>query len=63
MPRLCGLLTRDKKAYEYLGTSIENFPSDRAMCDLIEAGGFANATATPLTAGIVTLYVAEARML
>ncbi len=61
LPRLCAVLTRDKKAYEYLGASIENFPGSRAMCDLIEAGGFQNTTATPLTAGIVTLYTAEAR--
>jgi len=61
LPRLCALLTRDKAAYEYLGASIENFPSSRAMSDLIEANGFANTTVTPLTAGIVTLYTAEAR--
>jgi len=60
LPRICAVLTRDKRAYEYLGASIENFPSSRAMCDLIKANGFANTAATPLTAGIVTLYTAEA---
>ena len=59
LPRVCAVLTRDKTAYEYLGASIENFPNSRAMCDLIEANGFTNTTATPLTAGIVTLYTAE----
>jgi demethylmenaquinone methyltransferase/2-methoxy-6-polyprenyl-1,4-benzoquinol methylase len=63
LPRLCALITEEKAAYQYLGASIENFPIDRAMCDLIEAAGFANATATPLTAGIVTLYTAEASVL
>jgi demethylmenaquinone methyltransferase/2-methoxy-6-polyprenyl-1,4-benzoquinol methylase len=60
LPRICAILTHEKKAYEYLGASIENFPSDRAMCDLMEANGFAKARATPLTAGIVSLYTGEA---
>ena len=60
LPRVCTLLTHDKAAYQYLGASIENFPHSRAMCDLIEANGFANTTVTPLTAGIVTLYTAQA---
>ena len=63
LPRVCAVLTRDKTAYQYLGASIENFPSNRALCDLIEANGFVNTTVTPLTAGIVTLYTAEARAL
>ena len=63
LPRLCALITEEKTAYHYLGASIENFPIDRAMCELIEATGFANATATPLTTGIVTLYTAEASAL
>jgi hypothetical protein len=29
------------------------------MCDLIEASGFQNAIAEPLTGGIVTIYAAE----
>ncbi|MGB9155930.1 MAG: class I SAM-dependent methyltransferase, partial [Chthoniobacterales bacterium] len=53
------LITRERKAYQYLGASIENFPSGPAMCDLIEANGFKNAVAEPLTGGIVTIYTAE----
>ena len=45
LPRLCTILTRNKTAYEYLGASIENFPRGRDMCDLINANGFADATA------------------
>ena len=59
LPLASAIITREKEAYQYLGASIENFPSDRAMCDLIEASGFKNATAEPLTGGIVTIYVAE----
>jgi len=59
LPHLCQLITSEKNAYEYLGASIENFPAGRAMCDLIEASGFKNATAEPLTSGIVTIYTAH----
>jgi demethylmenaquinone methyltransferase/2-methoxy-6-polyprenyl-1,4-benzoquinol methylase len=60
LPLASAIITREKEAYQYLGASIENFPSGRAMCDLIEASGFQNVIAEPLTGGIVTIYVAEA---
>jgi demethylmenaquinone methyltransferase/2-methoxy-6-polyprenyl-1,4-benzoquinol methylase len=60
LPLVSAIITREKQAYQYLGASIENFPSGRAMCDLIEAGGFQDANAEPLTGSIVTIYTAEA---
>ena len=39
--------------------SIEEFPSGETMLRLIEANGFRNANAEPLTGGIVTIYTAE----
>jgi len=62
LPLASALITREKEAYQYLGSSIENFPSGRAMCDLIEASGFQNAIAEPLTGGIVTIYAAEVQL-
>ena len=59
LPLASAIITREKEPYQYLGSSIENFPSGRAMCDLIEASGFQNAIAEPLTGGIVTIYAAE----
>lgn len=58
LPRLCALITREQHAYEYLGESIEHFPSARELCRLIEANHFRVVQARPLTAGIVTLYTA-----
>ena len=58
-PLIGALLTRKKDAYEYLGDSIEEFPSGDAMCRLLEQNGFGNARAEPLTAGIVTIYTAQ----
>ncbi len=59
LPFFGSLLTKQKNAYDYLGDSIEEFPNGDAMLRLMEASGFANAKAEPLTGGIVTIYTAE----
>jgi len=56
LPRMAGLLTGQRDAYEYLGGSIEAFPSGTAMCELLESCGFAATSATPLTGGVVAIY-------
>jgi demethylmenaquinone methyltransferase / 2-methoxy-6-polyprenyl-1,4-benzoquinol methylase len=61
LPILGSLLTRQKEAYAYLGDSIEEFPSGEAMVRLMEANGFCNATAQPLSGGITTIYIAGKR--
>lgn len=57
LPRLAGWITRERDAYEYLGGSIEAFPAGRAMTGLLERSGFCEADFTPLTYGVVTVYV------
>jgi demethylmenaquinone methyltransferase / 2-methoxy-6-polyprenyl-1,4-benzoquinol methylase len=59
LPRLAGWLTGQRGAYEYLGGSIEAFPSGPAMTALMTANGFASATARPLSGGIASIYVAR----
>src|SRR6266536_1534680 len=59
LPLLGSFLTRKKSAYDYLGDSIEEFPSRNEMCQLIAASGFPDANAHPLSGGIVTIYTAE----
>jgi demethylmenaquinone methyltransferase/2-methoxy-6-polyprenyl-1,4-benzoquinol methylase len=59
LPMLGCFLTRRKSAYDYLGESIEEFPSGCGMIDLIEASGFRHATLQPLSYGIVTIYTAQ----
>lgn len=59
LPLLGSFLTGKKSAYDYLGDSIEEFPSGRAMIDLIEASGFKHATLQPLSYGIATIYTAQ----
>jgi demethylmenaquinone methyltransferase/2-methoxy-6-polyprenyl-1,4-benzoquinol methylase len=61
LPIIGSLLTRRKAAYDYLGDSIEQFPGGEKMLRLIEANGFRDAAAEPLSGGIVTIYTATKR--
>jgi demethylmenaquinone methyltransferase / 2-methoxy-6-polyprenyl-1,4-benzoquinol methylase len=61
VPLLGSCLTLRKSAYDYLGESIEEFPSGNAMCELMRARGYASPTIKPLTGGIVTIYTAAKR--
>jgi demethylmenaquinone methyltransferase / 2-methoxy-6-polyprenyl-1,4-benzoquinol methylase len=58
LPRLAGLLTGEKDAYQYLGVSIEGFPSGVEMVQLIEGNGFADAEICSMTGGIVEICTA-----
>ena len=58
LPLFAGLITGQRAGYEYLGESIEAFPSGGAMCALMEQNGFHDARALPLAAGIVSIYTA-----
>ena len=59
LPRIARLVTGEEDAYQYLGASIENFPSGSEMCALITQNRFDLATFEPLSGGIVTIYCAE----
>jgi len=59
LPSLGSFLTGKRSAYDYLGDSIEEFPSGHAMTELIEACGFGHATFQPLSYGIATIYTAQ----
>ncbi|MFM5985676.1 MAG: ubiquinone/menaquinone biosynthesis methyltransferase [Sphaerospermopsis kisseleviana] len=59
LPKIAGVLTGNRAGYEYLGESIESFPSGEAMCRLIEDNNFRDARALPLAAGIVSIYTAS----
>ena len=59
LPLLGSFLTTKKSAYDYLGDSIEEFPSGHAMIDLIEASGFKHVALQPLSYGVATIYTAQ----
>ncbi len=59
LPLFGSFLTGTKTAYDYLGDSIEEFPSGGAMCKLMAENGFTRPTFELLTGGIVTIYTAQ----
>jgi len=58
LPLLGSFLTQKKSAYDYLGDSIEEFPSGNAMCELMLRTGYVSPSFERLTGGIVTIYTA-----
>jgi demethylmenaquinone methyltransferase/2-methoxy-6-polyprenyl-1,4-benzoquinol methylase len=58
LPLLGSFLTQKKSAYDYLGDSIEAFPSGDAMCELMRRTGYVSPSFERLTGGIVTIYTA-----
>ena len=56
LPRLGGLITGNQRAYSYLNASVERFPRPPRMIELLRNAGFANATWTGYTFGVVGLY-------
>jgi demethylmenaquinone methyltransferase/2-methoxy-6-polyprenyl-1,4-benzoquinol methylase len=61
LPFLGSFLTQKKSAYDYLGDSIEEFPSGQAMCELMLANGYSSPRFEGLTGGIATIYTAVKR--
>jgi demethylmenaquinone methyltransferase/2-methoxy-6-polyprenyl-1,4-benzoquinol methylase len=59
LPKIAGLITGQKAAFEYLSNSVEAFPSGKDMCDLLNGNGLRAAVATPLNFGIASIYVAS----
>ena len=58
LPLVGSFLTQKKSAYDYLGDSIEEFPSGNAMCELMRETGYVSPAFERLTGGVVTIYTA-----
>jgi demethylmenaquinone methyltransferase/2-methoxy-6-polyprenyl-1,4-benzoquinol methylase len=59
LPVLAWLITGDRKAYQYLGSSIQGFPDRRGLTEEFLEIGFAKVKVTALTGAIVAIHVAE----
>jgi demethylmenaquinone methyltransferase / 2-methoxy-6-polyprenyl-1,4-benzoquinol methylase len=58
LPIVAGIATGRMDAYEYLGGSIEKFPSGESMLSLIRNCGLSDTAAKPLSLGTVSIYTA-----
>ena len=59
LPRIGGLLSRDRRAYEYLPASVEEFPAPEEFLRIMTRAGFANCRARSLSCGIAQIYIGE----
>ena len=59
LPKIGGILSKNKAAYSYLNETIESFPSGSAFLHLMETAGFISCKQVPLTFGIASLYIAQ----
>ena len=58
LPRIAGIITGDRTAYDYLNDTIASFPGPSALADEIRAAGYSAVTATSMTLGTVALHEA-----
>ncbi len=58
LPRIAGVVTGDREAYDYLNRTIGQFPDRAALSAEIRTAGFATANAKALTLGVVALHEA-----
>lgn len=58
LPRIGGIFARSAdQAYDYLPSSVGEFPSGQALAEMLQAAGLEQVEFTPLTFGVATLYV------
>ena len=57
LPKIAGLVSGDKEAYEYLASSIAGFYEPDELLQMMRDAGFATTYCRPLTFGVVTVYV------
>lgn len=61
LPKVAGLVSGDKEAYEYLASSIAAFYEPEELLAMMREAGFAEVSRKPLTFGIVSIYVGVKR--
>lgn len=59
LPRIGGLVSRDKRAYEYLPASVGEFPVPEEFMAMMARAGFRNCRARSQSFGIAQIYIGE----
>lgn len=59
LPRIGGLVSRDKRAYEYLPASVGEFPASEEFMAMMARAGFRNCRARSQSFGIAQIYIGE----
>lgn len=59
LPRIGGLLSRDKRAYEYLPASVGEFPAPAEFLEMMRRAGFGECRARSQSLGIAQIYIGK----
>jgi len=59
LPLIGKLISRDRRAYEYLPESVEAFPQGDAFLEIMRECGYVNVSRKPLSGGIASIYIGE----
>jgi len=59
LPRIGGLVSGSRCAYEYLPDSVRGFPPQKELAALMESTGFSNVRYRNLTGGIAAIHIGE----
>lgn len=59
LPRIGGLVSRDKRAYKYLPASVGEFPAPEEFMAMMARAGFRNCRARSQSFGIAQIYIGE----
>ena len=57
LPKVAGMVSGDKEAYEYLAGSIAAFYEPEELLTMMRTAGFSSVDRKPLTFGVVTIYI------
>jgi demethylmenaquinone methyltransferase / 2-methoxy-6-polyprenyl-1,4-benzoquinol methylase len=58
LPLFGGIISKNRSAYEYLPSTVAEFPAGEEFCALLRSAGFATVACYPQTFGIASIYVA-----
>jgi len=61
LPRIGGMISGSRSAYEYLPDSVSRFPDQEALAELMRQTGFEEVRFENLTGGIAALHTGRRR--
>jgi demethylmenaquinone methyltransferase / 2-methoxy-6-polyprenyl-1,4-benzoquinol methylase len=59
LPALGGIISCNRAAYDYLPSTVSEFPDGEQFCNILRSMGFAHVRCFPQTFEIATIYLAE----
>ena len=59
LPLVGGIVSNNRSAYEYLPSTVSEFPDGEEFCTLLRSVGFTTAACFPQTFGIASIYIAK----